>query len=223
MNIKNLFGSIRMDIVMLVMFGGILLFQSASAFIISFKPAISFEEMLDDKEVKAGSHVAGDVVYVFDYFASQSTYTKRSDGSRSGSRKSGNYYLIPTATGFVGLKSRQADVEALDTVTDETFKFLETGTEPTSTVFIEGIVSPMEAKIAQYYREYLGELGYTEKDIDDMGEPLLIENVSFTAVRVMFVLGIVFLFLAFFLLRLRYKRLCRGSGLPRAEDLPHIS
>ncbi len=56
-----------------------------------------------------------------------------------------------------------------------------------------------------------------------MGEPLLIQYISFTAVRVMFAIGIVLLLLAFIILRLRYKRLCRGSGLPKAEDLPHLN
>ncbi len=222
MNIKNLIRSIRMDIIMLLTFGGILLFQTTPDFFVSFKPAVSFEQMLDGEEVKAGSHVAGDVVYVFDYFASQSTYTKRSDGSRSGSRKSGNYYLLPTSTGFIGFKSRQSDVEALNALTDETFRFLETGTQPTTTVFVEGTVSVMEDKIAKYYREYLVDLGYTETEIDEMGEPLLIQYVSFNAVRIMFAIGVVLVILAILLLRHRYISECRGSGLPKAEDLPNL-
>ena len=51
---------------------------------ISPAPAVSFQEILDGEEVKAGSHVKGDIVYVLDYFATESTYTQRSDGSRSG-------------------------------------------------------------------------------------------------------------------------------------------
>ncbi len=216
MNIKNLFRSIRMDIVILLMFGGILLYKTAGPLIISFKPAVSFEQMLDGKEVKAGSHIAGNVVYAMDYFASQNTYTRYSDGSRSGNRSSGNYYLIPVSTGYIGLKSRQSDVEALNALSDETFEYLESGTEPTTTIFMEGSLSPMEENIAKYYREYLGEVGYTETDIDEMGDPLLFEYVSFNAVRIMFAIGIVLIALALFLFWRRYKRECMESGLPQA-------
>lgn len=222
MDIKKLLRGFGKDILMLLLFGGIMIFQSAADMVISLKPAVSFEQMLDGKEVKVGSHVAGDVLYALDYFASQSTYTKRSDGSRSGSRKSGNYYLIPTSTGYIGLKSRQSDVEALNTLTDETFEYLETGTEPTTTVFMQGSVEVMGDKIAKYYREYLEDLGYTEDEIEKMGEPLVIEYVNFNASRAWFAIGVVLIAFAFFLLWRRYKRAQKGSGLPKAEDLPNI-
>ena len=99
---------------MLIGVGATLLYLTAADFVISIKPAVSFEDMLDGKEVQVGSRVAGEVVFAMDYFASESTYTRYEDGSRSGSRKSGNYYLIPTAEGYIALKSRQADVSALD-------------------------------------------------------------------------------------------------------------
>lgn len=223
MDIKKFLSGLGRDVLILLILGGIMIYQSAADLVISLKPAITFEQMLDGKEVKAGSHVAGDVIYVLDYFASQSTYTQRSDGSRSGSRKSGNYYLIPTSTGYIGLKSRQADVDALNTLTDETFEYLETGTEPTTTVFMQGSVEVMSSKVTKYYQEYLEDLGYTETEIEEMGDPLMIQYVNFTAVRAMFAIGVVFIILAFFILWRRYKRALRGSGLLKAEDLPDVN
>lgn len=222
MDIKKFLSGFGRGTLILLMFGAILIYQSAADLVVSLKPAVSFEQMLDGTEVKAGSHVAGDVLYALDYFASQSTYTQRSDGSRSGSRKSGNYYLIPTSTGYIGLKSRQSDVEALNTLTDETFQYLETGTEPTTTVFTQGSVEVMGDKIAKYYREYLEDLGYTESEIEDMGEPLVIQYVNFQAVQISFVFGVFLIVLTCFLLWRRYKRALKGSGLPKAEDLPDI-
>ncbi len=206
---------------MLFLFGGIMVCSSFSDFIVSFKPAVSFGDMLEGEEVKAGTHVNGDVVYVLDYFASQTTYTKYSDGSRSGSRKSGNYYLIPTADGFIGLKSRQADVAALNQLSEETFEFISSGTEPSTAIAIEGAVKPMETDIAQYYKDYLAELGYTEEEIEAFGEPLVIQIRNFLAVRIIMLLGILLLVLAFVILVRSYKRAVRGSGLPKAEDLPN--
>ena len=106
MDIRKLFGAFGKDVLILLVMGGVLLYQSAPNFLVSFKPAVSFADMLDGKEVREGMYVKGDVIYVLDYFASESTYTQRQDGSRSGSKASGNYYLIPTAEGFIGLKSK---------------------------------------------------------------------------------------------------------------------
>ena len=53
-----------------------------------------------------------------------------------------------------------------------------------------------------------------------MGDPLVIEYVSFGAVRIMFVIGVLFLILGVFLFRRGYRLEIQGSGLPKAEDLP---
>jgi len=121
LNIKKLLGGLGRDVLLLFVIGGVLLYQTAGAALVSIKPAVSFEDMLDGAEVKPGTHVAGNVVYAFDYFASETSYTQRSDGSRSGDRKNGNYYLIPIANGYIGLKCRQADVADLDKLSEETF------------------------------------------------------------------------------------------------------
>lgn len=99
MDIKKLVRSFSTNILILMVIGGVMLFQSAGHMLVSLKPAVSFQEILDGEEVKAGSHVKGDIVYVLDYFATESTYTQRSDGSRSGDKANGKYYLLPTAEG----------------------------------------------------------------------------------------------------------------------------
>jgi len=205
MSIRRLFGSLNTAIIMLLMTGGILFGLDAKDFVISLKPAVSFEDMLDGKEVKVGSHVEGNVVYCLDYFASESSYTRYKDGSRSGDRASGNFYLLPTANGYIGLKSRQADVAALDQLTEETFAMLDGGAEPTTEIFIEGSVVPMEDKVEQYYKEYLAEIGYTEAEIAGFGDALMIANRSFVAVRVMFAIGVVALLLGILLWIRGYK------------------
>ncbi|MCI8269120.1 MAG: hypothetical protein HFG55_05615 [Lachnospiraceae bacterium] len=223
MKIGNLIRSFNTAVVMLLLFGGMALYMSIPDLIISFKPAVSFEELLEDgTQLKAGSHVAGNVVYVLDYFASESSYTKRSDGSRSGSRKSGNYYLIPSSTGYFALKSREADVAALNQLSEETFTYLSSGTEPATEFFMEGKAEPLEGNLARYFEEYLEELGYTAEEVAELGEPLVVRFVSFTAVRVMTGLGALSLVLGLFLLRRNYRREERGSGLPKAEDLPEM-
>lgn len=220
MDIKKFLDGFGRDVLLLLMFGVIMIYLNGYDAVVSLKPAISFEDMLDGTEVKAGSHVAGNVAYALDYFASESTYTRYRDGSRSTDRKSGNYYLIPTSTGFIGLKSRQVDVSALNKLSDETFEFLTSGTVPTTEIYMQGTVKVMEDELAKYYCEYLEDMGYTESEIEEMGQPLVIQYISFGAVRVMFLSGIVLILLAFLIMWRRYKRALIGSGLKKAEDLP---
>ena len=76
MKIGNIFRSLGTEVIMLLLFGGMMLYMNAADLVVSFKPAVSFEDMLDGKEVKAGSHIEGNVKYVMDYFASETSYTK---------------------------------------------------------------------------------------------------------------------------------------------------
>lgn len=219
MNIRKLFEAFGRDVLFLIIIGGVFLFQSAADAFVSLKPAVSFEDMLNGAEVKEGTHVAGDVIFALDYFASESTYTKRQDGSRSGSKKSGNYYLIPSYDGYIGLKCRQSDVAGLDRLSEETFDYLNGGAEPSSAVFMEGSVEVMADTLARYYKEYLQDMGYTDAEIEAFGTPLVIQYVNFTAVRAAFVLGFVLFAAGVFIFLRRYRR---ESGLKKAEDLPDV-
>ena len=220
MDIRRLFRCMGRGTWMLIGVGATLLYLTAADFVISIKPAVSFEDMLDGKEVKVGSRVAGEVVFAMDYFASESTYTRYEDGSRSGSRKSGNYYLIPTAEGYIALKSRQADVSALDALSEETFEYMNNGPEPSTVIHMQGKVERMEGTLAGYYEEYLEELGYSEAEIDAFGEPLVIRYLNFIAVQSMFAAALLILFLDIFFLQRRYRRAGEDRGSKRAEDLP---
>lgn len=205
----------------LFIFGILIICLSAMDMFTSLKPAVSFQDIIDGEEVKEGTHVAGNVVYAMDYFASESSYTKYSDGSRSGSKKSGNYYLIPTASGYIGLKSREADVSALNDLSDETFEFISGGAEPKTEIFMQGTVKTMDNKLAGYYQDYLEELGYTQEEIDEMGQPLYIEYVSFGAVRVMFLIGVLLILLGLFIMWRKYKRMeARMKNMKSVDDLP---
>ncbi|MBS5062206.1 MAG: hypothetical protein KHZ58_00375 [Hungatella hathewayi] len=220
---KRLFRIFGRDVLVLLFFGGVIIYTSFSNFVISLKPAVSFVDMLEGVKVEAGDRVAGNVQYCFDYFASQSSYTRYKDGSRSGDRKSGNYYLIPAGDeGFIGLKSREADTAALNKLTKESFEYLAGGAEPTTVIFMQGAVHPLEAELTGYYNEYLESLGFTKEEIKAMGAPLVIEYTSFRAAQVIFGIGIILILLAIWILVRRYKRDLNGSGLPKAEDLPEM-
>ena len=216
MDIKRFLEGFGKGTLLMLFVGGIMLYQTTSEFLVSLKPAISFADMLEEGTVlRPGDHVGGEVVYALDYFATESTYTRYSDGSRSGDRKAGRYYLIPTASGFVGLKSREQDVAALDTLSEETFTYLESGAEPSTQIYTEGIVQVMEGDEAGFFTDYLESMGYTKEEIDAMGEPLLIRYRSFMAIRIMFLIGASLCLLTIVLLCRRYKALCRDLEVAR--------
>lgn len=222
MKIGNIIRGFNRGVLFLLVLGIMLLYMSAGDMLISFKPSVSYEAMLDGKQIKAGGHVKGRVVYALDYFASESSYTRYKDGSRSGDRPTGNYYLIPVKDGYIALKSRQADVEALNKLSEETFEYLTGGEEPSTEFFMEGKVEKLEGNLRNHYEEYLEELGYTKADIESMGDPVVVRFVNFMAVRIGFGIGLVFVLLGIFFYRRSYLRAVRGSGLRRAEDLPDV-
>ncbi len=223
MSLKNIIRGLGFEVILLVVFAGIMLYQAVPEVVVSLKPAVSYEDMLEEgATVKAGDHVSGEVCYVLDYFATESTYTQRSDGTRSGDKASGRYYLLPTADNFIALKCRQADVAALEQLADETWAYMTDGTEPTTEFAMEGRVDVLEPQLAGYYREYLADMGYTEEELDAMGDPLVVQYVSFTACWVMTGIGLVLVLVAVLLFRRRYHIAVYGSGRPKAEDLPDL-
>ena len=205
MKLKYILGGLNWGVIILLLFGGMMLFQSIPEDLIALKPAISFEDMLDEgTEVQAGAHVSGKVPYVFDVFASEETYTRYSDGSRSGSKASGAYYLVPTADAFIAIKGRQADVETLDDLIDETWDYMLGGEEPTVEFSMEGKVE------------------VSDEVIDSLGDPLVVRTVNFTACWIMTAIGLVLVLLGALLFRRGYRVAKYGSGLGRAEDLPDV-
>lgn len=205
---KKIFSALNRVSLAILIIGIISIVSNFDHFVTYFYPAVNFQDLLDGKQVQKGSHVAGDVLYSFAPFASESTYTEYKDGTRSTSKASGNYYVIPTAEGNICLKTNQKLVEAMDKLTNETFDYLEGGSEPITRVYCEGQVIEMDdEELLGYYHEYSLEFGYTEEEFKAMGTPLIIEYVDFQRVWIMFIGGIVFVLLGIILVIRRYKRL----------------
>ncbi len=221
---KHIFRGINWGVIMLFAIGGMLLFQSIPEDIIALKPAISFEELLEEgTQVKAGDHVSGKVPYVFDTFASEETYTQYKDGSRSAGKASGMYYLVPTADAFIAMKGRQADVEVLDGLIEETWTYMMTGEEPAAEFSMDGKVEVLEPQLAGYFKDYLrDELELTDDVIESLGEPLVVRYVNFTACWVMTAIGFALVLLGALLFRRGYRLSKYGSGLKREIGRAHV-
>lgn len=222
MKLKHFFSAFSVDVLVLFAFAGTLLYMTVPNLIVSLKPAVSFEEMLEEggRMPEEGGRVSGRVPYSLVAFASETTHTEYQNGARSAEHKSGKYYLLPTAEGFIALKCNQKSVAAMDRLTDETYEFLLSGTEPSTEFFMDGKVEALEGSLARYYREAAAELGYTYEALDAMGTPLVVRNVNFTAVRILFAAAVVLCLLALLSLFRKMRIAAYGSGLPSADDLP---
>jgi len=200
--------SINGGILILFTAGMILILLSFSGFITSFLPPVTFEDLLDGREIKMGSHIEGNVVYALDYFASDTTYKKNSEGIIVPKKNSGNYYIIPFYGGYLGLKTDNDQNLSFDRLTDETYAFLKGGQKPQMEIFIDGQIIPMKQKLIPYFHRYLSDAGYSVEEINAMGSPFLIQPRAFIVNRILFSAGTVFLFLSVLIFRRIYRRLC---------------
>ncbi len=205
---KKIFASLNRLNLSLLVLGIVVISMFFSAFVTSFYPAISFEDLLDGVEVKKGSHIEGDVELSFSPFASETTETKNKSGSVTSKKASGNYYVIPMANDvFIGLKTNQDHVSDMDKLVDETYAYLDGGAEPTTKVFIQGMVKPMDDELVKYFREYMINSDFTEAEIDAMGQPLFIDYTSFVEAQICFAVGIVLILAGIALIYMKYRKI----------------
>ncbi len=219
---KKLFASFNRFNAFLFLAGIAVVLIFLSEFVCSFKPIISFENLLDGVEVESGSHIEGNVVIAFPPFATETTETSKF-GATISSEASGNYYLVPMGEGnYIGLKTNQEHVFDMDKLVEESLAFYDVGDQPTTKVFIEGMVNPMGGEILRFFREYMIEAGFTEAEVDAMGTPMYIDYTSFVGVRIAFIGGIVSALLGLFLIIRKYKKLTKSEEHFTVEDQPGI-
>ena len=167
---------------------------STSDFIVSLKPARSFDDLISG-EVSAGAHIKGEVPLLLDYFATEKTWQQSSDGSGTPKKTSAYYYILPANNDvWFGVRMRTEDYKGAEKLVDETYNyFMGNGDMPTATIAYEGRTVKMKDEYPQLidnFREELSLYGFLEEEIEAMGEPLLIVYRSFSTIRGMFALGI---------------------------------
>lgn len=152
--------------IIMAMIGIALLAGNWSIFWISIKPAYDVEYLLDNG-AREGMHVSGKVPYTYDCFANMGDFDDRNVSSY--------YYALPAAEGMMILNippQKQNDMEKL---LEETFAYLDGGSWPASPVPIEGYVTRAQGRLPYLLSQYMLEIGYTQEEIDAMGQPLMIQ------------------------------------------------
>ena len=170
--IKDLLGALCTILIVGGIFGMLI---SIDTFFIAMKPAYDFEDLL---ETPAGlrDHIEGRVLYTYGCVAETSVISSQ-NGRKTGETTSGYYYMIPAYRGVLLLKVPTRYYDAMETLTEETFDYLNGGSEPRINAQISGnIVRNYSESLQRMTEEYLGYLGFTAQDISAMGEIYVIEQ-----------------------------------------------
>ena len=156
--------------------GGIIgMLISIDTFFIAMKPAYDFEALLDTP-VEIRDHIEGRVLYTYGCVAETSVISLQ-NGRKTGERTSGYYYLIPAYRGVLLLNVPTRYYDAMETLTEETFEYFDSGKEPGINAQISGVVvRNYSESLQRMTEEYLGYMGFTAQDIAAMGEIYVIEQ-----------------------------------------------
>ena len=175
---------------MLILFGSIMLVQSAPDFIISFHTPRSFDEALEEG-ISAGDRVQGQVPLLLDSFAYEQTWTENG-GSRTAKKTSKYYYVFPAGDSFAGLTINVSNSAEADKLVEQTYDYLSGGSEPSAVVEIDARVSKMEEDLIPMFEQEMNDYyDFTSRELESMKPYLMIEPRSFTAVRVLCIGGAV--------------------------------
>ena len=214
MKAERIFACFSKGVLILLAAGAILATLSGGWGIPALKSPHDFGYLLDNP-AKPGMHIQGSVLYTYDCFASEETYTQRSDGTRSMGKTSGFYYAIPSYDGVIGLRVSADDYSDMEDLLDETITYLTDGTEHVTSVWVDGRIGKMDKSTRGLFEEYLLDMGFTRGEIADMGDPLIIEcPASMSQMKVMFLVGIGLILLAvvwFVINCIRYGRAAKRA------------
>lgn len=202
--------SFSIGILMLLLLGGIVLYMTIGDFIVSLKPAKSFEDLAEMDRVKTGMHIKG-ILYAYGPFAKEETYTQNSDGSRTPGKTSSYYFVVPVSggNGCIALEVSANGNKAAGslTETDETVEYSLGGVSPTTVAAVDGITKKMEDDMKKLFQDYLkNDLGFTEEQIEGMSMIVIEQPYSMMTIQIMFLIGLILFALGIFLLVRNYKK-----------------
>lgn len=195
------------------------LFMVLPEFFISLKKPVDFNE-LSDTEFKSGLHVEGDIYLVLDTFATEETYTKNSDGSRTPSKVSGYYYIIPVGEeSYIGVEGNVDSRSAFKKIDDSTWAWLTGSAEdldPSAYYHYEGYIDKMDEELYDYFIEWFQEMEWFEtsdaEQIKVYAPALMLKPMSPGLMPLLIIgLAMIALNVLFVVLHLNYKKKAKAA------------
>lgn len=178
-------------------------------------PAKDYDYVLENG-LKNGQHVKGEISYCLGSFAAKETYTQY-ENSRTAGKTTGYYYMIPVGEGgLAAIYVRDADVDAMERLSEETYAYMSGGEEPKTRVHFEGVSVKMERNLKGLegaFRDDLKDLEYTDSEIEEMlknytaGECLVLQGpAAMSTFYVMAAISIVLILLGILLVVRNFRK-----------------
>lgn len=209
---KKIFVSmLRMPVMILLAIGIGFTIMALPDTIVSFKEPVDFEEMMDT-EIENGDHIKGDIMLSLGLFATEDTVKTSKNGTTiSASKDTAGFYVVPGVENvYVGIRIKKENISIMDKITDETLSWISGKSEGiNSELEFEGRVVKMDDELAGLFEDWLLDFGYTQAEIDDMDDFLLIEARAFSMLRIMSVIGIVCILAAIVMIVIGYRKLSK--------------
>ncbi len=189
----------------LIVIGILGMLISIDKFAIAVKPATDFEGLLNTP-VRPGDHIEGRVLYSYGCFAEASVISAQ-NGRKTGERKNGYYYAVPGRNSVLILKVPLRYQTAMESLTEETFSYLNGGAEPRTNAQVNGYVVRNDSESLQrMLSEYLRGLGFTGEEIEKMGEIYIVEQYDpMTQMRNLFLGSVIALAAGLIMLLIRRR------------------
>ncbi len=196
-------------VIILLVIGGILIYGSFGSFMASVKPVNTFED-LATAELEDGMHIEGDVTDVLGLIGYEETWKESSSGTRTKSTISMYYYAIPVGEKIIGVEIRPSDNDEMEKLYNEVYEYyMNGGAEPTTKIALQGELCVMEDDLKGLFDDCLEDMGYTQENIDALGEVYYVDYTDFGNMRVMFIAGVVIFALGIVVFILRFRKIGR--------------
>lgn len=156
-------------IVILIFVGLVMICSCGRNFWLTLKPGHDVNDLLENGAAE-GMHVSGQIEYTYDCFADMSNVDNN--------RVTAYYYALPSVDGMLILKVPASLHDKMETLLQETLEYLDGGAYPESAVPVEGYVTKAQGRLPYLLSQYMIQIGYTQEEIDAMGEPLMIEYAA---------------------------------------------
>lgn len=156
-------------IVILIFVGFVMILSCGKNFWLTLKPGHDVNDLLENGAA-VGMHVSGQVEYTYDCFADMS--------NTDNNRVTAYYYALPSTEGMMILQVPARLRNEMETLLQETLEYLNGGAYPESAVPVEGYVTKAQGRLPYLLGEYMIQVGYTQEEINAMGDPLMIEYAT---------------------------------------------
>lgn len=149
--------------------GIILLLSNGKNFLTAVKPAYDIDYVMENGARK-GMHISGEVSLIYDCFAEME--------NTQSNKVTAYYYAIPAGDAMMVLQIPAGMRSAAEKLLEETVEYLSTGVLPVSVFPIEGCVKRAEGRLPYLLSQYMAQMGYSEAEIEAMGEPLMLQDAG---------------------------------------------